>query len=190
MILIGVNELQKLTGQAQKTVTERLKAAGIEGTPGPRNSIQYESDQALSVLLCGGRRLDPGQEKARLDKTRREVQELVLAEKRGELVSRAAVLETWQSVLASVRAKFLSLPTKGATMAMSAVSLPEAEDVLRRLGKGAEVLLRLFLRQHPGAQHLFPVRVHQVTSDNHHQQTHENDGSSASFSGSSKNHCP
>lgn len=59
-----------------------------------------------------GGRLDAGQEKAMLDKVRREQAELELKKKRGDLLEIKPLLVEWERVLSGVRQKLYAIPTK------------------------------------------------------------------------------
>ena len=110
---LSVSDIAELTGTGRGTVAKRLRAAGLTGREGPKNSRQFESVHALPVAFgFAADKLDPAQERAQLDRTRRQVAELQLAERRKELIPRQAVIDCWSGVLSIARGRLLALPTR------------------------------------------------------------------------------
>jgi phage terminase Nu1 subunit (DNA packaging protein) len=73
----------------------------------------FDSRELLPVALgLTGDKLDPAQERAKLDATRRQVAELQLAERRRELIPRPAVVDTWTRIIVVVRGRLLALPVR------------------------------------------------------------------------------
>jgi hypothetical protein len=112
MKLIGINELAQLTGKRRQSIRPVLEAAGIEATPGPHRAKLYPSDRALAVLYTGGDRLDPSQERAALDRVRRERAELDLAREKREVVGIKVAADHWINHLLIARSHLLSLPNQ------------------------------------------------------------------------------
>jgi hypothetical protein len=110
---ISVSDIAELTGTGRGTVAKRLRAAGLAGRDGPKNSRLFESVPALRVAFgFDSADLDPAQERAKLDRTRRRLAELQIAEREGTLVARAAVTEQWAATLLILRQKLLAQPTR------------------------------------------------------------------------------
>lgn len=84
-----------------------IKKRGIE--------VMYYLPEVVNYRLgIDGGRLDPGQEKALLDKTRREQAQLDLQKKRGGLVEIPEVIAGLNTVLSVVRQKLFTIPVKAA----------------------------------------------------------------------------
>lgn len=79
-----------------------------------------------------GDRLDPGQEKARLDSVRREQAEIKLMKERGEIVSIDEVCDVYYDALVVVRQRMLAMPNKLARPIVALETPQEAQDVLRK----------------------------------------------------------
>jgi phage terminase Nu1 subunit (DNA packaging protein) len=77
-------------------------------------------------------RLDPQQERARLDRARRVLAELDASVRRGELIPQADMTAAWAGILGAVRQRLLELPTRAAPLVADATPA-EAERVLRDL---------------------------------------------------------
>lgn len=83
---LNVSELAEVSGLSPATVSSRLNAAGIAPAEIVGTRKLFDAPQALRNLL-GAREHDPAGERASLDATKREMLELQIGEKRGELVS-------------------------------------------------------------------------------------------------------
>lgn len=78
----------------------------------------------------GAQKLNPQQEKAMLDRAKREKAELDLAESRGELVKVDEVCKTLEGELISIRQKMLAIPNRLARTLITLQSPAEMQDVL------------------------------------------------------------
>jgi hypothetical protein len=78
----------------------------------------------------GVQKLNPAQEKALLDKTRRERAEIELRKEREEIVDIKDVLYTLEKELVEVRQKLLALPNRLARVILLAKDAQEAQDVI------------------------------------------------------------
>ncbi len=78
----------------------------------------------------GSPKLNPAQEKALLDKTRREAAQLELEKKRGRLVSLDDVEKVWESRLTLFRQRLIALPNKMARPMVEVDKPQEAEQLL------------------------------------------------------------
>ncbi len=113
MSFISISQAAELTGHGRATVRRRADAAGLASREGVKGARLFDSRDLLPVALgLTGDKLDPGQERAMLDRTRRQVAEVQLAERRRELVPREAVIACWQAALGVCRARLLALPTR------------------------------------------------------------------------------
>jgi len=78
---VSITTLSTWTGLHRDTIRKRLSAL-LTGEHGE----QLDSAKALPLIYGDGERLDPQQEKARLDRTRRELAELDCKAKQRELI--------------------------------------------------------------------------------------------------------
>ncbi|MFE8032268.1 hypothetical protein [Thiohalocapsa marina] len=106
---VSITELSGLTGRDRRFIRSRV--AGLPSEAGPKGAILVESSQALAAIYQTDR-LDPGLERARLDRARADLAELALAQKRGELLAASDVEENWTSMVLNARSKLLALPSK------------------------------------------------------------------------------
>ena len=91
----------------------------------------YYLPEVISLRQGGdGTRLDPAQEKAKLDQVRREQAELALRKSQGQIVEIDEVCMELEKELVSVRQRLLSLPTKLARPIILAETPQEAQDIL------------------------------------------------------------
>lgn len=138
-MLVSVNYLADLTGKDRRTIGRRLGA--LVATPGPNRSNQYESQEALSALYGNddddGARLDPQQERARLDAERRHELELRNARAHGELLPREEVAAAWSEQIGIAKGRLLSLPARVSADVLRLKSQREIEAVL----KGALIVI-------------------------------------------------
>ena len=75
--------------------------------------------------------LDLGEERARLTHHQANIAELDESVKRGELIPAEVVERVWSDMIASFRAKILSIPTKAAHQFISLTSITEIQDALK-----------------------------------------------------------
>lgn len=79
----------------------------------------------------GSEDLDPIQERARLTYHQANIAELDEEVKRGSLIPAETVEQVWSDMLASFRAKVLSVPTKTAHQFVALTDLSEIQDALK-----------------------------------------------------------
>ena len=112
MSLESVNRLADLTGRDRATVTRRL--ASLTPTPGPKNSLLYDSRDALPLLIdpptTTAERLDLSHERAYLARRQRELTELKIEATRRELIPATEVQDFLVRAFAAFRAHLLGLP--------------------------------------------------------------------------------
>ena len=110
---VSLNYISDLTGIDRRRVTRALR--DLPSQPGPHNSRTVDSAAALRVLYAGAGedgRLDPAQERAALDKVRRELVELDVARRRMELIPVEEVRQTWSEQILIAKGRLLSLPSR------------------------------------------------------------------------------
>ena len=113
----------------------QLRRAGLIPTDGrDRYPITAVASYCTFLRRAGGEPtdLDPRREKALLDRVRREIAEIERDERRGALLPRDLVVQTWQSIIAVSRARLLALPTTAAPRCVGR-PLPEVAAVLKDL---------------------------------------------------------
>ena len=132
-MLVSINKLSELTGKSRNTIRKRL-APLLSESDSPTLAHALDSTRALSLIYGeGAEGLDPAQERALLDRTRREIAELDLEERRGHLIPAETVSEKWTSIAGNVRSKLLNLPGRLTTSAYG-TDTPEAhEQIAKRL---------------------------------------------------------
>lgn len=112
-MLVSMNYLAELTGKDRRAVARRL--ANLPTTPGPKNSKQVDSRQALELLYGGmadGANLDPSRERALLDRERRRQLELTNGRLEHELIPAGEVAAAWSQNVAIAKGRLLSLPSR------------------------------------------------------------------------------
>ena len=129
---------RQLAGLLGVTVARvgQLRRAGIVPSGG---RDKYPLQAAVSGYVAFLRRsggepgdLDPRREKAQLDRVRREIAEIERDERRGALLPRDLVIQTWQGIITVSRARLLALPTVAAPQCAGR-PLPEIAAVLKDL---------------------------------------------------------
>jgi len=138
----GVKRLLKSQAAELAAMTQAgLSAAMKGGNPPPmaadgypcREFGEWIRKRALSEigLASDGTAYDLKAEQARLNFHAANLKELEEAETRGELLRAEAVLAEWQNVVANVRAKLLSIPSRLAAQGYGARSRGELEGILQ-----------------------------------------------------------
>lgn len=138
MKLVRIQELSELTGYNRAAVRRAIDRVGLQpaasdaaAAAGFRsNSITFNSELALRALYGEAEALDPSQEKAALDRTRRELAELQLAERRHEMVPADAVRTAITSAAMQVRSQLMALPSRLAADLTSMQSMRSIEKLL------------------------------------------------------------
>ena len=125
-MLMSINKLSEVSGRDRRTITKRL--SGIA----PSEDGKYDSAMALQAIF-NPEELNPLQERALLDKARRELAELTKAERTRELVPAPVVQEHWAQMIAAARGKLLNLPGRLAATAVGVATIQEAERAAREL---------------------------------------------------------
>lgn len=125
-MLVSKNYLSMLTGHDNKTISRRLRNLN------PEPSGEWRSDVALREIYSPDA-LNPSQEKALLDKARRELCELKKAEMEKQLLPADEVRECWSRMIGNARAKLLNLPSRLAATCIGVSTIQEAESAARDL---------------------------------------------------------
>ena len=116
MPLLSVSYLSEITGLDRRKARARLESL----KPTKKGTAHlYESRDALRLLLAdatNGERLDPQQERAALDKARREQVETENRRRAGELLEADAVGRIGAAIIGNAKQQLLALPSKLATL--------------------------------------------------------------------------
>jgi len=108
---LTLSQLEELTGKSHRFLKGRLAVAGVRPVGKDGRSRFYPSRAALAAVLAGdGERLDAAQEKARLDRARREQAELDLALKRRQVLDLDEVIHHWSSLAVTCKMTLRALP--------------------------------------------------------------------------------
>lgn len=146
--LVNGDELARIFGISRSTVTN-WRAQGMpcvtvggRGRPG-----QYDTVKVIQWFVAwqaGDKELlDLNEERARLAHHQANKTALEGAVLKGELVRTLDVLEVWQGMIGSARARFLALPRKLAAIVIHAETASEAEKALQaEIHQGLEELGR------------------------------------------------
>jgi len=106
---VSVNQLQVLTGRSYRFVKKKLADAKIPAARRDGTTIYYEAPAALGAIYAVGD-LDAGKEAALLNRAKRELHELELAEKRGKLAPPDDYEAAAAAVAIAVRTRLLKVP--------------------------------------------------------------------------------
>jgi len=108
---LTVNQLEELTGRSHRFVKRRLAAAGVRPIGEDGRSRIYPAQAALAAIFVGAAdRLDAAQERAALDRARREAAELELALKRRQVLDLDEVVHHWSGMAATCKTTLRALP--------------------------------------------------------------------------------
>ena len=142
-MLKSLSELAELTGLGRPRIRSAL--ADLQAVDGTKGAKLYQSHEALPLIFGQASKLNPQEERAALDRARREEVELRLAKQRRELVHVDAVREAFEPEFTKVRRYLLDLPSRMAPTVIGLGDLKAVEDALRdaahqaldELGRGA-----------------------------------------------------
>lgn len=129
---ITVSKIHELTGIDRRTINRRLSPL----TPENQGNVGhfYDSAEALRLVFgVGASDLDPQQEKALLDRVRRELLEIELDVRKQNVIPAEVVENHWSKMAADCRAKLLNVPNRLATKVVGAATYQQAEREARVL---------------------------------------------------------
>lgn len=130
MSLVGIKQLVALTRMHNTTISAKLKE--LVPQKGPRNSLLYESADALPAIYVGkAGTLDLNSERARLAKAQANVTEMQEAELRGVLVRADEAIAHYQHLVSTARSRLLAMPVKLASMVIGETDLGTIEATIR-----------------------------------------------------------
>lgn len=133
MTRISVSQIAELCGVATRTVKKRCES--LRSWPGDKNSICYESTEALPRVLGVALDDDEGgdaftRERTRLTKAQADKTELEVKVLRADLIPAAIVERVQGTIMSNIRARMLSIPIKAAPMVLGARSEVAAQTIL------------------------------------------------------------
>lgn len=132
-MLVNIDHLTKLTGSTRRTILN--KCTDLIAVEGKGREHLYESKDALPLILglhkAGEKNKTLESERTKLASAQAEKCELEVEVIKGNLIPAEHVQEVVDTMLASFRARLLSLPTKAAHAVLPLTDQAEAEDVLR-----------------------------------------------------------
>ncbi len=111
-------------------VIERAGRGKYDLVNSTRRYIKYLQERAFGKVLSSS---DAHDAKTRLIMARAESEELSVMVMKGQYLPVDLMVNTWQHQYASMRAKLLSLPTKGATIAVAAETLEDIKAGLMEI---------------------------------------------------------
>jgi hypothetical protein len=133
---LSISQLVEITGMSNRTVSQRLRSAGLEPAATDGKAIRYDPRLALPVLYDLGT-MNPQVEKARYDKVRADLSEIDLAVRRGELMPLGDAEEAFTAGLSGVTQRMRAIPSRVAPVIRAAETDEEGEHLLRREIDGA-----------------------------------------------------
>ena len=128
-MLASINHIADLTGLDRRAVTRRLASIPhvVDGL-----AKKYDTVIALPLLLGhDAEKLDPSQEKALLDRARREGVETENRKRAGELLEADEVAALWVAQVAIAKGRLLALPSRIAPAVIGLGDLRSIETVIR-----------------------------------------------------------
>ncbi len=128
---VSLAELQQLTGRTYKTIKARLVAAGVEPKRAEGTALYYAAPESLAAVYGeAGEHVTAGDELALLNRARRELAELELAERRNELAPIADTERVVVELLSGVRTQLLAVGPAVAQEVASTDSAAEANEII------------------------------------------------------------
>jgi len=109
---------------------EQQKKKGATG-----NRVYYDIREVVRLRLKeaanrSGNAPDIQRDKSRLVKIQADKADLEYKKMKGELIHADTVTEHWETLFLAFRSKILAIPTRAATVALNATSIPDVEEKL------------------------------------------------------------
>ena len=136
-MLVTVSKLAELTGIDRRSINRRL--SGLEPVGKAGRAVHYDSAKALPKLYHhGSDLLDAAQERAALDRSRRELVDLQLDRQAAELVEIGEVQHVIGDAAATLKRRLADLPLRPAA---GLATLTDVAEIQRRIEAEARELL-------------------------------------------------
>lgn len=141
---LSISQLSELTGKAPRTISKRLERAQVATVREDGKTLYYAPQVALAAIYQEGTPQRPDAEKARLDAARADLAELELEERRGDLIGREDVVNTWSNRIAACKARLRAIPKRlvvqvpGFNRAMAKRALELIDDALHELAGASQ----------------------------------------------------
>jgi len=110
---------------------EGLPVVAVPGRPCSFDTVRAIEWRLARVGASADGEIDQAHEKARLTRAQADRAELEAAELKGTLIQAEQVAQTWGNVLANVKTRIRSIPTKLAHKLANVRKISEAEELLR-----------------------------------------------------------
>ncbi len=128
---VSLNQLCVLTGKTSRTVKKLLSEIKPREESG---TLLYKSSEVLPIIYGigkpGDEKLDSWQEKARYDSLRADKVQIEIDIMKENLIPADRVERAWQKLLATLRARLLTLPSR---LAPRLVGINEASELERHI---------------------------------------------------------
>lgn len=134
---VSLNQLCMLTGHTSRTLKKMLAPIKAEVTEDgtllydPRVVLTIRNFETSSDEPSARERLDPQQEKARLDKLKADKVELEILQMRKKLIPIETIYASWEKVISAARARLLGMPTKLAPKLAATSEARDAEKIIK-----------------------------------------------------------
>ena len=126
----SISQIADWCGMDRRTISKRVAHLECEDH-GVRGKC-YETSEALRAIFLGTEGLDPAQEKARLDESRRRLADLEFSRRRGELLHESSVFRVLETAGTAFRDGLLNIPSR---IASSLAAETDARIIENRLFK-------------------------------------------------------
>jgi hypothetical protein len=123
----SITTLSEWTGISRDTIRKRIGAI-LTGQHGE----QVDSAKALPLIYGDGERLDPGQEKAKLDKVKRGLASLEFKLKQRELITVEDACKIIDIAATSCREHLMGIPGRWADILAAETDARAVEEILER----------------------------------------------------------
>ena len=104
----SISQIADWCGMDRRTIAKRVAHLECDDH-GVRGKL-YDAPEALRAIFLGDEGLDPAQEKARLDESRRRLADLEYQKRRGELFHENSVFKVLDSAATAFREGLLTIP--------------------------------------------------------------------------------
>lgn len=145
-MLATINKLHEITRIDRRTIKKRI--GDVQPIRSDGNGDEYETSVVLPRIYEVEKEADgklvAAQEKAALDRARRELVELELAERRHELIPVEIVKRVWTKMFGAFRAKILGLPVKLTPRLAATSKQAEVSKILQKECNAALNALKAF----------------------------------------------
>lgn len=126
-----VNKLSLELKRDRRTIGKAISSGGVKPIRKKGRVKYYSLADVVNALFNTGE-LDLEQERAKLAKKQQEKINIQIEQMQGDLVPAGEVKKAWTMLVAAMRARLLSIPTKAAPLVIVADTQGEAKEILRK----------------------------------------------------------